>query len=177
VFILPIERHNPLSRTPWTVYLLIAANALIFFALFFRPSYGGVVTRFGFTPAEFVPLTLATSMFLHGGLLHLLGNMFFLYMFGDNVEDRLGAFRFLLLYFACGLAASMAQYLSGPDSTVPMIGASGAISGVVGAYMVFFPRVPPICSSLSASGRWPPSEPRPRARFWPGWASRRSWDF
>ncbi|TMB53688.1 MAG: rhomboid family intramembrane serine protease, partial [Deltaproteobacteria bacterium] len=80
-----------------------------------------------------------TSMFLHGGWLHVLGNMLYLYIFGDNVEDRLGHLRYLLFYLLCGCAAGGAQALSGPDSNVPMVGASGAIAGVSGAYFLFFP--------------------------------------
>lgn len=84
-------------------------------------------------------LTVLSHMFLHGGILHVLGNMWFLWLFGGNVEDRLGAFRFLLFYLVTGLAAATAQVAVGPMSTLPMVGASGAISGVLGAYLVLFP--------------------------------------
>ena len=84
---------------------------------------------------------LITSMFLHGSWLHLLGNMWFLWIFGNNIEDSMGRLRFIVFYLACGLAAAMAQVLTGPDSAIPMVGASGAISGVMGAYLMLFPRV------------------------------------
>ena len=84
--------------------------------------------------------TVFTSMFLHGGWLHLIGNMLFLWIFGDNVEDAMGHFRFVVFYLVCGVAAALAQSLPNPDSTVPMIGASGAISGVLGAYLLLYPR-------------------------------------
>jgi len=84
-------------------------------------------------------MTFITSIFLHGGWLHLLGNMLYLYIFGDNVEDRLGHFRYLLFYLLCGVFASIVQVLSAPDAWVPMVGASGAIAGVMGAYFCLFP--------------------------------------
>lgn len=87
------------------------------------------------------PLTLVTSLFLHVSWLHLLGNMLFLWVFGDNVEDELGHVRFVLFYLACGVAGGLAHTLANPDSAQPLVGASGAVSGVVGAYLVLFPRV------------------------------------
>jgi len=84
---------------------------------------------------------LFTSMFLHGSWMHLLGNMWFLWLFGNNIEDSMGRLRFFLFYLVCGLAAALGQILTSPDSVVPMIGASGAISGVMGAYLILFPRV------------------------------------
>lgn len=112
------------------------------------------IYAFGFTPAVFfdqarlpaeiaqVPAsaTLVTSMFLHGGLAHLGGNMLYLWIFGDNVEDRLGRFGFIAFYLLCGIAAAFAQGLPDTGSTIPMVGASGAISGVLGAYLLMFPR-------------------------------------
>jgi membrane associated rhomboid family serine protease len=85
--------------------------------------------------------TPVTSMFLHGGWLHLLGNMWFLWLFGNNVEDSMGHFRYVAFYILCGLAAAAAQTVVNPDSAIPMVGASGAISGVMGAYIVLYPRV------------------------------------
>lgn len=90
-------------------------------------------------PAKFHLATLVTSMFLHGGLLHVLGNMLYLYIFGDNIEDRLGHARYVVFYLLCGAAAGSFQALMNPTSRLPMIGASGAIAGVSGAYMLFFP--------------------------------------
>jgi len=92
----------------------------------------------GGSPTWFMPLT---SMFLHGGWLHLIGNMWFLWIFGNNVEDSMGHWRFAVFYLVCGLAASALQVLSDPDSGVPVVGASGAIGGVMGAYVVLYPRV------------------------------------
>ncbi len=94
---------------------------------------------YGLVPAEFNFTSLLTSMFLHAGWMHFLGNMLYLWIFGDNVEDRLGHGRFLLFYLACGAAAGLGQTLTNPASLVPMIGASGAIAGVMGAYFLLFP--------------------------------------
>ena len=99
----------------------------------------GAVERSG-CPGKNVWLSILTSMFLHGGFLHIAGNMLFLWIFGNNVEDRLGRVRFLLFYLLCGLAATYAQAVVSPSSPQPMIGASGAIAGVLGAYIVMFPR-------------------------------------
>jgi len=111
------------------------------------------LVRFALVPAEFLKgidlpptipapiwITLFTSMFLHGGLLHILGNMLYLWVFGDNVEDAMGHGRFLLFYLACGVAAGFAQMAAGPNSPVPQIGASGAIAGVLAAYFLLFPQ-------------------------------------
>jgi membrane associated rhomboid family serine protease len=101
------------------------------------------IFRFGAVPAEITQFqnlfSLLTSMFLHGGWLHLIGNMLFLYVFGDNIEDAMGHASYLLFYLLCGIAAALTQVFLNGDSTVPMIGASGAISGVLGAYIVLFP--------------------------------------
>jgi membrane associated rhomboid family serine protease len=93
-------------------------------------------------PLDLLPLpgSIFTSMFLHGGLMHLIGNMWFLWIFGDNVEERLGAIRYLIFYFVVGGVGALAQAFSSPSSTVPMIGASGAIAGVLGGYVMLFPR-------------------------------------
>jgi membrane associated rhomboid family serine protease len=92
--------------------------------------------------AQWVPATatIFTSMFPHGGFGHLIGNMLYLWIFGDNVEDSMGSGRFVLFYFVCGIAAALAQAVPAPDSVIPMIGASGAVSGVLGAYMLMYPR-------------------------------------
>lgn len=103
-------------------------------------SYDLLVFRYGFRPAEFSLLSLLTSLFLHGGLMHLAGNMLFLFIFGDNVEFRLGRVRYLLTYLGCGFAATLFFAFFATDSQVPLIGASGAISGVLGCYFLWFPR-------------------------------------
>ncbi len=102
-------------------------------------NFESIINAYGFIPANFALLTLFTSMFLHGGFGHIFGNMWFLYLFGDNVEDKFGKAKYILFYIASGLAAALVHYLSDPVSAVPTIGASGAISGVLGAYLVFFP--------------------------------------
>jgi membrane associated rhomboid family serine protease len=151
---LPLRDENPTRRFPVVTIALIAVNVAGFFYQVSLPEQlrADLVARRGLVPA-FVTLiprlgpeavlpaasSFLTSMFLHGDLLHLLGNMLFLWIFGDNVEDRLGRMRFLVFYLLCGLAAAATQIAALPDSRVPMIGASGAISGVLGAYMLLFP--------------------------------------
>ena len=120
---------------------LIAVNVIVFL---FELSLGRAVDAFtlywGLVPAAFSWVTVLTSMFLHGGVLHVAGNMLYLWIFGDNVEDRMGHGRFLVFYLLCGVAAALAQTISVPDSVVPMVGASGAIAGVMGAYFVLYPK-------------------------------------
>lgn len=154
---LPIHDDNPSGRTPWVTYALIAANVLVFLYQLSLGEQG--LTRFFYTFAvvpkelfadfgrlsggqgvgvlDFAPLL--TSMFMHGGWMHLGGNMLFLYIFGDNVEDRLGHASYLSFYLLCGVAASLAHAWSGPGSALPSLGASGAIGGVLGAYIVLHP--------------------------------------
>ena len=141
-------RDTIASRTvPIVTYGLIAANIAVFLH---EQGLGpnGVqrfVDAYGLVPRHFVahgwrnPAPLVTCMFLHGGWLHVLGNMLYLHIFGDNVEDRLGHFRFLCMYLLSGVTAGLAQVWMFPDSTVPMVGASGAIAGVTGAYLLFYP--------------------------------------
>jgi membrane associated rhomboid family serine protease len=139
---LPIGDENPRERTPYVNYALLGANILAFL-LFCFPHVGyheNTLLRYAMIPADLKPHTLFTSMFLHAGFMHLAGNMLFLWIFGDNVEDRLGHLGYLAFYLGCGLAADGLHIASNPDSPIPTIGASGAISGVVGAYAVFFPR-------------------------------------
>jgi membrane associated rhomboid family serine protease len=122
--------------------LLIVLNVLIFLFEISLDEYSrnAFIGHYGLIPARFQTADLVTSMFLHGGWMHLIGNMWFLWIFGDNIEDILGHGKFLLFYLACGAAAALAQVLMNPVSRVPMVGASGAIAGVMGAYMVKFPR-------------------------------------
>jgi len=150
---IPLRDLNPSKTAPVVTVALIAANALAFlWELSLGPGLQPFVMQAAFVPARYVGegLGLAglvpgiesaiVSMFLHGGWAHFLGNMLFLWIFGDNVEDRLGHLRFVVFYFAAGLAATAAHALAGPDSVVPAIGASGAISGVLGAYLFLYPR-------------------------------------
>jgi membrane associated rhomboid family serine protease len=126
---------------------LIAANCLVFlYEAGMGASIAGFIIRHGIVPARLIAsggadwLTIISSMFLHGGWEHIIGNMLYLFIFGDNVEDAMGHVKYLLFYLACGAAAAGAQILSAPGSQVPTVGASGAIAGVLGAYLVLYPR-------------------------------------
>ena len=141
----PLKDENPTRTRPYLTIGLIVVNLVIFFALFLSGNLQGVATEYGMKPAEILNgqnlHTLFTSMFLHAGIFHVIGNIWFLWIFGDNIEDICGRGRFLLLYFACGLAASFAHALLNQGSMVPTVGASGAIAGVLGAYIITYPRV------------------------------------
>lgn len=138
----PFRDHNPSNRTPYVTWALIAINILIYasYATFDDRSTGMVFYTWGLVPILSSPETFFSSMFLHGGIMHLAGNMLFLYVFGDNIEDQMGHIGFSLFYLAGGLAAGVAQVLSDPSSQVPMVGASGAIAGVMGGYLLMFPK-------------------------------------
>jgi rhomboid family protein len=140
--VFPISDVIP-SRTPPVVTVaIIVVNALIFLYQLTLPEPGLqlFVGAYAVVPAHFHPATLITSQFLHGGVLHVGGNMLYLWIFGDNVEDRLGHARFLIFYLFAGIAAALLQIFFNPFSTIPMIGASGAIAGVMGAYFVLYPQ-------------------------------------
>jgi len=153
---IPLRDDNPTSTAPILTVALIAANVLVFF---YQVSLGPearevLVYQFGTIPAAVtgsraLPEALAvippifsvfTSMFLHGGWLHLIGNMLYLWIFGNNIEDAMGHVRYLIFYLLCGVAASFSHILSDAQSVIPSIGASGAISGVLGAYLLLYPR-------------------------------------
>ncbi|MHC4077148.1 MAG: rhomboid family intramembrane serine protease [Planctomycetota bacterium] len=163
---IPLRDNIPARTTPFVNYAMIAICAVVFLAQLAISERGGSLAeelgmipkrvldpdseiliplgRSGYgrlAPAALVPdwLTLLTCTFLHGGWLHFLGNMWFLWIFGDNVEDRMGHGGYLVFYLACGVAASAAHLISSPDSMVPTVGASGAIAGVMGAYMLLYP--------------------------------------
>lgn len=146
----PIRDHNPSGRVPYVTYVLIALNVLAFLGYaqaLFNPDQREIAAFYdtwALVPAEYVAgidqHTLFTSMFLHGGLLHIGGNMLFLWIFGDNLEDRLGHLGFLAFYLATGAGASLAHVYADTASTVPTVGASGAIAGVMGGYLLLFPR-------------------------------------
>ena len=136
----PYKDDNPRVLFPFVTYGIIGINILVFWAQFFIYGNERLISTFAFVPYEFKLFTIFTSMFMHGGLMHIIGNMWFLYIFGDNVESILGHVRFLLFYLFCGIGAAVAQFLIQPDSTTPMVGASGAIAGVLGAYMIKFPK-------------------------------------
>ena len=164
----PYRDDNPMLATPVVTIVLIAANILMWVMVqgmgaeprlsasvcelglipgelfgrlpegFRLPIAPGAACELGGEPVWYTPLT---SMFLHGGWLHLIGNMWFLWVFGNNVEDSMGRVRYLVFYLLCGIAAAAVQSLLDPSSPIPMVGASGAISGVMGAYLVLYPRV------------------------------------
>ncbi|MFD0300486.1 rhomboid family intramembrane serine protease [Streptomyces sp. NPDC127123] len=181
--VIPVHDVNPVRRTAWVTYALIAANVVVF--VFLTPGAlgeGGLaqfcrlqafLDQWALVPRELIhhrmpnlvptgdtgvgpqgpgcvigppdyakspELSVLTSMFLHGGWLHLLGNMLFLWIFGNNVEDRMGHVRYLLFYVVCGYAASYGFALTNPDATTPLIGAAGAVAGVLGAYLVLYPK-------------------------------------
>jgi membrane associated rhomboid family serine protease len=141
----PIRDHNPSDRTPVVTYLLIATNVLIFaLGLSDQTSQNTLIHDWALFPVQVVNgaglHTLATSMFLHAGFLHICGNMLFLWVFGDNLEDFFGHFGFLLFYLACGICAGLAHVMVQPFSDIPTVGASGAIAGVLGGYLLLFPR-------------------------------------
>jgi len=137
----PLRDTQPSYSKPVVTVLLIVVNLLVFlFEVSLDPySRNEFIALYGLVPDHFSGLNVLTSMFLHGGWMHVLGNMWFLWIFGDNIEDILGWGKYLLFYLLCGVAAAMTQVLMSPDSRVPMVGASGAIAGVMGAYMVKFP--------------------------------------
>ncbi|HWA88469.1 MAG TPA: rhomboid family intramembrane serine protease [Rhizomicrobium sp.] len=153
---IPISDDNPVEHTPFVTWLIVAGCVAAFVWELGFPQYGldGAVTVLGFTPAAFfgferapswilgVPpaLTLITHMFLHGGFWHIAGNLLYLWIFGNNIEEAMGHFRYTLFYLASGIAAALTMGLMDPSSQVPMVGASGAISGVLGAYMLLYPR-------------------------------------
>lgn len=154
----PIRDDQPRYTTPYINYFIIGLNVLVF-VFFELPAemQGGlqaVTMQFGLIPRDLTHalsgdarfpvaaniLTIFTSMFMHGGFFHILGNMWFLWIFGDNIEDYLGHFPYLIFYLLCGVAAALTDIALDPRSTLPMVGASGAIAGVMGAYVVLYPR-------------------------------------
>ena len=137
----PVSDVIPSRTTPVVTIAIIILNAIAFlFELTLSErDLEQFVQAFGVVPASFSWLTVLTSMFLHGGWLHFLGNMLYLWIFGDNVEDRLGHLRYLVFYLFCGAIAALGQSITNPYSIVPMVGASGAIAGVMGAYFVLYP--------------------------------------
>ena len=164
----PLSDENHTLRFPVVTAAIIAANAAVWIVvqgLGADPALAASVCQFGLIPADLLgiaepgtrfqisrdllcvidgdsnPSAAITSMFMHGGWFHILGNMWFLWVFGDNVEDVMGRLRFAGFYLLCGLAAALAQILTDPSSTTPMVGASGAIGGIMGAYAFLFPRV------------------------------------
>ena len=140
----PYKDDNPKVLIPYVTYGIFAINTVLFFIQFLLSrndinSANRIFYSFGFIPADFNILTIFSSMFIHGNLAHIIGNLWFLKVFGDNVESILGHLKYFFFYICCGFIAALAQYIINPSSAIPMIGASGAIAGVLGAYMVQFP--------------------------------------
>ena len=144
----PIRDHNPSNRTPFVVYILMAANILIFLSYVGMTEDARLINQiyldYAVIPARISDgiafETLVTSMFLHDGWMHLVGNVLFLWIFGDNLEDEMGHLPFLLFYLLSGIGAGLIHVVSAPGSGVPTIGASGAIAGVMGGYLLLFPK-------------------------------------
>ena len=138
---IPLRDVIPSRTTPYVTIALIVVNVLVFAYEFMMDEFSlnQFILYFGLVPAAFSWVAVLTSMFVHGGLLHAGSNMLYLWIFGDNVEDRMGHGRFLVFYLLCGTAAALAQTAVRPDSTIPMVGASGAVAGVMGAYFVLYP--------------------------------------
>ncbi|MDP2683314.1 MAG: rhomboid family intramembrane serine protease [Deltaproteobacteria bacterium] len=152
---IPLKDDNPTRTFPFVTILIIVTNIVVYI---YQLTLGQkaetlFILRAGAIPYEIIrfadihplafippPLTLFSAMFIHGGFLHVAGNMLYLWIFGDNIEDRLGHFRFIVFYLLSGLIASLAHIIMLPNSTIPMIGASGAIAGVLGAYFLLYPR-------------------------------------
>ena len=139
---IPLRDVVPSRTTPYITITIIALNALAWLFELSLPHevLNEFIRVYGVVPAAFSAPTLITSMFLHGSWSHVLGNMWYLWIFGDNVEDRVGHGRFIVFYLLCGMTAALGQIAVGPHSTLPTIGASGAIAGVMGAYFVLYPR-------------------------------------
>ena len=143
---IPLKDENPTTNFPHITIFLISSNILIFLYQISQPitafvifeSYGLIPAQLLETPVKTYP-TIYTSMFLHSGIGHLAGNMLYLWIFGNNIEDVLGKFRFIIFYLVCGTLASMGHIVTDLQSNIPMVGASGAISGILGAYLVLFP--------------------------------------
>ncbi len=144
---IPFHDENPTKHFPLLTILLIGANIFVFFWEFSYPGQAAALfTNFGLVPYQLVHSPIQTypnifsAMFLHAGFMHLAGNMLYLWIFGNNIEDVLGKVRFIMFYLVCGVIAALCHVFMDTGSQIPMVGASGAISGVLGAYMVLFPR-------------------------------------
>jgi membrane associated rhomboid family serine protease len=152
---IPIRDDAPTVRTPLVTVGIMAANIITFVLTYFQgpQAFEMITFKYGFIPAEFIQdvevtplmpapsyLTAFTSMFMHGGWMHLIGNMLFMWIYGNNVEDYLGHVKFLIFYLVSGLAAVALYTLFSPESQIPLVGASGAIAGLMGGYMVLHPR-------------------------------------
>lgn len=147
---IPFKDDNPTRRFPFLTIGIIVLNSAVFFIEMSHPlGMKYIIYNYGAIPANILSFsseqpvssvaTIFTSMFMHGGFLHIAGNMLYLWIFGNNIEDRLGHFRFLLFYLTSGVVAAFSHALSSPESVIPMVGASGAVAGVLGAYLLLYP--------------------------------------
>ena len=139
----PYKDDNPRILFPFVTYTIIGINSLVFiyqYLILPPESLGHIISTYALTPAAPSVITVFTSMFMHGGLMHIIFNMWFLWIFGDNIESVLGHKRYVLFYLLCGVGAALAQIQINTGSQIPMVGASGAIAGVLGAYLIRFPR-------------------------------------
>ena len=139
----PYKDDNPRILFPFVTYTIIGINGLVFiyqYLILPPESLGHIISTYALTPAAPSVITVFTSMFMHGGLMHIIFNMWFLWIFGDNIESVLGHKRYVVFYLICGVGAALAQILINTNSQIPMVGASGAIAGVLGAYLIRFPR-------------------------------------
>ena len=139
----PYKDDNPRILFPFVTYTIIGINSLVFiyqYLILPPESLGHIISTYALTPAAPSVITVFTSMFMHGGLMHIIFNMWFLWIFGDNIESVLGHKRFVLFYLLCGVGAALLQIQINTGSQIPMVGASGAIAGVLGAYLIRFPR-------------------------------------
>jgi membrane associated rhomboid family serine protease len=139
----PYKDDNPRILFPFVTYTIIGINSLVFIYQYFilpPESLGHIISTYALTPAAPSVITVFTSMFMHGGLMHIIFNMWFLWIFGDNIESVLGHKRYVVFYLICGVGAALAQIQINTGSQIPMVGASGAIAGVLGAYLIRFPR-------------------------------------
>lgn len=143
---IPLSDSIKSRRFPIATLIVLALNIYVFFLQLTSPDIEQFINRWGFTPQLFSLsspdslITILTSMFMHGGFLHIISNMLFLWVFADNIEDALGSIKFILFYLLSGVGAVFAQYLAGPESLIPMIGASGAVAGVLAAYWKLYPK-------------------------------------
>ncbi len=141
---IPLRDENPSRTTPFVTRIIILVNILVYVFMWITRSMDAMTLAYGMRPALILQgkqlYTLLTSMFIHGGIVHIGGNMLYLFIFGDNVEDAFGHLRFLLFYGFCGLIADLTHVATTNDLMIPTIGASGAISGVLGAYFILYPR-------------------------------------
>jgi membrane associated rhomboid family serine protease len=138
---IPLRDTQPSYSKPFVTMIIIVINVLVFLFQLSLDQYSlnAFIATYGLVPDRFSAINVITSMFLHGGWMHIIGNMWFLWIFGDNIEDILGHGKFLIFYLLCGIVAALAQVMLNPYSRVPMVGASGAIAGVMGSYLLKFP--------------------------------------